>query len=161
MRFAAVGHVAAQRPARQRLDEAGQDADVRPPQFVEDCSEDSDGPRPSAGADRTVPCAQASVSPSPLSLAFRRDHDVGRPCGVGLTAADCQADRHRGALTYHGGPFAGQPNQRAIGRVVRLRAVSPVPAEPARVGGVMAEHPSAQRVDRPAVVRPEPIDLRH
>ena len=88
----------------------------------------------------------------PLALTLGRDHHVHAPGARHLVAFDREAHGHRGVLADDGRAFARDPDLGLAAGVVRVAAVLPLPAQPARVGGVVAEHAPVEGIDRAPVV---------
>ena len=63
--------------------------------------------------------------------------------------------------TDDGRSFAHQPQQRRTDGIIRITGVLPIPSQPARRGGVGAEHAAIERLYAALVLRPVPINLGH
>jgi hypothetical protein len=109
------------------------------------------------GSDVPIPGVEEQLAEA-LALALGRHHHVHAPRADDVPALDRQRDRHRRVLADDRRPFTGDPDQRIRGRVLRVEAVLPVPAQPAGFGRVRAEHAPVERIDRVAILVPEPVD---
>ena len=114
--------------------------------------DDSDSPRPSE-APTLRSHVRKSTSPRPWrwrsgATMTSMPHEP-RTC----RPRDRHLHRHRRVLPDDGRAFARNPDLGLAARVVRVAPVLPVPAQPAGLGGVVAEHTPIQRVDGAPVFR--------
>src|SRR5688572_21797942 len=145
---------------RQRLHERGHDVRFRPVQAIEYLTRflrEPDGEHRSAVA---IPRAQERFVES-LAIALGRDHRVGAPRTVHLESLERQTDGQRLIVPDDCRTFAGDPDARLTGGIVRIPPMLPVPAKARGFSRIGAMHAPVQRVYTALVFGAESIDVRH
>ena len=145
---------------RQRLDQAGDRVEIRPPELLHERPRRRRDAQPQRRVDRAVERAKqhlADALPSPLG----GHHQVGGPPGAPLAARRLQRHGHARLLGDDGGALPREEDQRTFGRRARVEDVLPRPPQLCGVGGVVPEDAPHQGIHAPAITGVVPDDVGH
>ena len=145
---------------RQRLHEARDEMRLRPMQPIDHAAWLFGRAEREDGTAVAIPGTNERFV-EPLSIALGRDHRTRAPRAVDLHTLQRQTNGQRRVLADDSRAFAGDPDARLSGRVVRVAAMLPVPSKTNRFSSVGAVRASIKRVYAAAIVGTEAVDVGH